>query len=141
MVFQGVSLATVSFEDLPLCQKYRALGTSLEKHHRSVNYFVLPSSWPGLVGYSGQANYAAGNTFLGAFVQYRHSLGRHCSAVNTGVVEDVGYVSRNPHLLDHFWAMSPHSCKSISAWIRYSLSLITPCRRTTSRPSGALLLY
>jgi len=51
-------------------------------------------------GHWGQANYNAGNTFLDAFVSYRHSLGLAASTVNIGVMEDVGYLSENLDLLD-----------------------------------------
>ncbi|KAH9984346.1 KR domain-containing protein [Xylariaceae sp. FL0662B] len=41
----------------------------------SLDFFILFSSMSGMVGPRGQANYAAANTFLDAFVQYRESLG------------------------------------------------------------------
>lgn len=53
-----------------------------------------------MTGQWGQANYNAGNTFLDAFVSYRHSLGLAASAVNIGVVGDIGYVSEHPSVLD-----------------------------------------
>lgn len=78
------------------------LHNVLEKYQKKPDYFVLFSSTSGLVGQWGQANYAAGNTFLDAFVQFRRSLGLPCSAINIGVMEDVRYVSHNDYLLEHF---------------------------------------
>jgi len=57
----------------------------------------------------GQSNYAAGNTFLDAFVQYRHSLGLPCSTVNIGVMEDVGYLPEHPEKLNMYRATSIHT--------------------------------
>lgn len=71
-----------------------------EQAHQPVDHFLLFSSLGAMTGQWGQANYNAGNTFLDAFVSYRHSLGLAASVVNIGVVGDVGYVSENPAVLD-----------------------------------------
>lgn len=71
-----------------------------EQADQPVNHFLLFSSLGAMTGQRGQANYNAGNTFLDAFVSYRHSLGLSASVVNIGVVGDVGYVSENPSVLD-----------------------------------------
>ncbi|KAG8407920.1 hypothetical protein J3458_020229 [Metarhizium acridum] len=56
----------------------------------------------GLVGQYGQATYAAANTFLDAFVQYRQGQGLPASVIDLGVMEDVGCVSQSSELLDYF---------------------------------------
>lgn len=61
--------------------------------HSGLDFFVLFGSTSGLCGYPGQANYAAANSFLDAFAQYRRGLGLPCSVVDLGPVEDVGHVS------------------------------------------------
>ncbi|PTU17930.1 hypothetical protein P175DRAFT_0486784 [Aspergillus ochraceoroseus IBT 24754] len=114
MVLKDTSLVNMSFDEwqaavLPKVQGTWNIHNSLVKNGHNVDYFVLFSSWSGCIGQSGQANYAAGNTFLDAFVQYRHSLGLACSAINIGVMEDVGYVSRNSRLLDHFHSIYAHT--------------------------------
>lgn len=59
-----------------------------------LDFFVLFGSTSGFCGYPGQANYAAANSFLDAFAQYRRRLGLPCSVVDVGPVEDVGHVSK-----------------------------------------------
>lgn len=71
-----------------------------EQAEKPVDHFLLFSSLGAMTGQWGQANYNAGNTFLDAFVSYRRSLGLAASAVNIGVVGDIGYVSENPAVLD-----------------------------------------
>ena len=76
-----------------------------------LHFLLLFSSLSAIVGLRGQANYAAANTFLDSFVQYRHSLGLPASAIDIGVVEDVGYVSENPAVLEQFKANSAHTLR------------------------------
>ncbi|THC94268.1 hypothetical protein EYZ11_006241 [Aspergillus tanneri] len=47
----------------------------------------------------GQANYAAANSFLDSFVQYRRGLGLPASGVSLGPVDEMGLMSRQPELL------------------------------------------
>ena len=44
-------------------------------------------------------NYAAANTFLKAFVQYRYSLGLPASVLDISAMADIGYVSNRPSVL------------------------------------------
>lgn len=69
-----------------------------------LDFFVLFSSLSGIVGQPGQANYAAGNTFLDAFVQYRNTLGLCASAIDIGAVGDIGYLSGNPEMMQKMTA-------------------------------------
>lgn len=69
-----------------------------------LDFFVLFSSYSGIVGQWGQANYASSNTFLNSFTQYRHSLGLPASCLDIGAIEDIGFVSENPIILDQFRA-------------------------------------
>lgn len=114
MALEVTSLDSMSFEQwqasfAPKVQGTWNLHNNLLKYRRRTDYFVLFSSLAGLIGQTGHANYAAGNAFLDAFVQYRHSMGLPCSALNIGVMEDVGYVSNQQHIIDHFLATSAHT--------------------------------
>lgn len=50
----------------------------------------------------GQGKYAASNRCLDSFVQFRHGLELSASAIDIGAIEDVGYVSQSPTVLEHF---------------------------------------
>ncbi|KAE8364491.1 hypothetical protein BDV27DRAFT_157797 [Aspergillus caelatus] len=60
-----------------------------------MNFFVMASSLSGTFGNYGQSNYAAANTFLDAFAQFRQSQGLAASVLDLGVVDEIGFVSRN----------------------------------------------
>ncbi|KAL4790315.1 acyl transferase domain-containing protein [Aspergillus venezuelensis] len=108
------SLANMSFSQWTAAFAPKVNGTwnihnSLLKYRRHTSYFLLFSSISGLIGQTGHVNYAASNAFLDAFVQYRNSLGLSCSSVNIGVMEDVGYVSEQQHIVEHFAATNTHA--------------------------------
>lgn len=74
----------------------------------NLDFFFLPSSFGAMFGQWGQANYSAANTFVDAFVSYRHSLGLPASTVNIGVMGDVGWVAENPEALEKLQAAASH---------------------------------
>ncbi|CAG8978751.1 hypothetical protein HYALB_00011512 [Hymenoscyphus albidus] len=60
-----------------------------------LDFFIALSSAAGTVGNRGQAAYAAANTFLNAFCQYRNRLGLPASSIDLAAVSDVGYLAEN----------------------------------------------
>lgn len=82
----------MSISDWEAAVKPKVDGTwNLHKATQSIplDFMVMFSSFSGLVGQRGQANYASANTFLDAFVQYRHANGLAASVLDIGPIEDV----------------------------------------------------
>ncbi|EQB51117.1 hypothetical protein CGLO_09370 [Colletotrichum gloeosporioides Cg-14] len=113
MVLADGSLPTLSLSQWQTATDPKIRGTW--NLHRilpaDIDFFVLFGSMSGMHGYPGQANYAAANTFLDSFAQYRRGLGMPCSVVDLGGVEDVGYVSRTQDVED---AMRKAGAKLVS---------------------------
>ncbi|KAH8677742.1 putative polyketide synthase [Xylariales sp. PMI_506] len=103
MVLKDVGINDMSFADWDIAVQPKVRGTwNLHEATSSLglDFFVLFSSYGGIVGQEGQANYSAANTFMDAFTQFRHHNGMVASVINIGVVGEVGYVSRNQDVLD-----------------------------------------
>ncbi|ORY69074.1 uncharacterized protein BCR38DRAFT_508552 [Pseudomassariella vexata] len=102
MVLKDVGLSEMTFSDWTAAVEPKVKGT-WNLHYATVSspldFFLLFSSQSGLIGLWGQANYAAANTFLDAFVQYRHRNGLAASVIDVGLMGDVGYVSGNNTIL------------------------------------------
>ena len=103
MTFEQWETAT-----LPKIQGTWNLHEALLAQKQPLDFFFLFSSVSGIGGQWGQANYAAANTFLDAFVQYRHSVGLPASVIDIGAMDDVGYLSQNSGILEALRATSLH---------------------------------
>ncbi|WUT08076.1 SDR family NAD(P)-dependent oxidoreductase [Streptomyces sp. NBC_00704] len=90
----------------------------LTRHH-PLTHFVLYSSVAGLLGWAGQANYAAANTFLDALAEYRHARGLPATSLAWGL-----------------WAEGMGSTLSSSETARWTTAGMTPL---TDAASAALL--
>ncbi|KAL2817757.1 hypothetical protein BDW59DRAFT_165803 [Aspergillus cavernicola] len=111
MILRDIGVLDMDLETYQAVIRPRVQGTwnlhnALAGQGQPLDFFVLFSSVCGMVGYYGQANYAASNSFMDAFVQYRHGRGLVASVLDIGAVDDVGYISRTPAAKDTMLAMS-----------------------------------
>ncbi|KAL4900418.1 hypothetical protein BDW74DRAFT_182748 [Aspergillus multicolor] len=61
----------------------------------NLDFFITVSSVSGICGNPGQSNYAAANTFLDSFTQYRRNLGLPAAVLDLGAIEEVGMMAAN----------------------------------------------
>lgn len=111
--FQDENLSNMAFEQWQAVVLPKVKGTwnvhhVLQDQREPVDFFFLFSSLSGLGGQIGQANYAAANSFLDAFVQYRHSIGLACSVLDIGMVEDIGILAREKHRFEALRSATIH---------------------------------
>lgn len=63
-----------------------------------MDFFIGLSSVAGVAGGRGQANYAAGNTFIDALMEYRVSRGQSGVTLDLGAFLDIGFVTQSAGL-------------------------------------------
>ncbi|RWQ92174.1 KR domain-containing protein [Paecilomyces variotii] len=103
MVLQDASLLKMSSDEWNAATGPKIQGTwnlhdaSLDQ---DLDFFLLFSSMGGILGIPGQANYASANTFMDAFVQFRHSSHLPASVIDIGEVQGIGHVANNPEILN-----------------------------------------
>ncbi len=101
MVLRDRGLGEMTFSDWTAAVEPKVNGTwNLHSATLSCSLdFFMFSSYCGFGGHSGQANYAAGNTFLDGFAQYRQRNGLVATVIDVGVMADAGFVARDIRLL------------------------------------------
>ncbi|TQN69715.1 Highly reducing polyketide synthase FUM1 [Colletotrichum shisoi] len=106
MVLRDQGFANMSHEEWETAVGPKVQGTwnlhraCADAGLEDLDFFLLFSSISGVVGQRGQANYAAANTFLDAFVQYRQALGLRAGVVDIGAMVDHGHLADNPALME-----------------------------------------
>lgn len=104
MVLRDTNFANMTLEEWNTATAPKIQGTwnlheAMQASGLKPDFFVLFSSISGVLGNVGQSNYAAANTFLDAFVQFRQRQGLACSAIDIGAMEGAGYLFENAELL------------------------------------------
>ncbi|KAI1125429.1 hypothetical protein F5Y10DRAFT_284293 [Nemania abortiva] len=139
MVLRDASYANMTHEDWESVMKPKVQGT-WNLHSallgQQLDFFILFSSDSGTVGNPGQANYAAANTFLDAFVQFRHSQGLTAAVLDIGVVGDIGYASQNQTVANLYKARSAHFVQEQELLDSLDLAI----RRSSPHPEMATIL-
>lgn len=66
-----------------------------------LEFFVTLSSFTGVFGSRGQANYSAGGAYEDALAHHRRSLGRRATTIDLGLMRDIGVLAETG-MTDHF---------------------------------------
>ncbi len=90
----------MSYDDYEQVIRPKVRGTwnihnVLAENNVSLDYFVVLSSAAGILGSRGQGAYAAANTFLDSFVQYRVRNGLPGTSLDLTAVTGAGYLADN----------------------------------------------
>ena len=101
MVLRDSLFEKMSYSDWKVATDCKTLGSwNLHKFLPSdLDFFVMLSSVSGVVGLRGQANYAAGNTFMDGLAQYRVSRGQKAASLDLGAMTEDGLLSEDPEFL------------------------------------------
>ena len=106
MVLRDALFEKMSLEDWQISTRCKIEG-SWNLHEllgQGLDFFLLLSSISGVIGNVGQANYAAGNTYLDALAEYRTSLGLKAVSLDLGWMQDEGVVAEKKELQTQFGA-------------------------------------
>lgn len=93
-------LETMTFEDWTTSVAPKVQG-SWNLHSllpQGMDFFLCLSSIAGVVGSGGQANYAAGNTYMDSLVHYRVARGEKATSLDLGWMESEGAVAESSFL-------------------------------------------
>ncbi|RDA86109.1 hypothetical protein CP532_1175 [Ophiocordyceps camponoti-leonardi (nom. inval.)] len=149
LVLRDNSLLKMSLEEWNAATEPKVQGT-WNLHQASLNldldFFLLFSSMCGIFGMPGQASYASSSSFVDAFTLYRRRRGLPASVLDLGAVEGIGYVAKNPHVLESskligdvrmsqrelFDALTVAICNGLPSKDRTSCGLVNPAQILTS---------
>ncbi|KAH8690939.1 kinase subdomain-containing protein [Talaromyces proteolyticus] len=103
-VLKDRAFETMTYDDWTACLEPKVAGTwnlhnAVQRMNIKLEFFVAFSSVSATCGTPGQVNYAAANTFLDSFSQYRRHLGLPSAVINLGAAEDIGLMTQDPKLL------------------------------------------
>lgn len=68
---------------------------------RNMDFFVILSSYAGVIGAVGQSNYCCGNTYQDGLAKHRLTHGEKAISIDLNVMESVGYVFEHEHISNH----------------------------------------
>ncbi|TVY93519.1 Ochratoxin highly reducing polyketide synthase [Lachnellula willkommii] len=121
MILRDAVFQNMSYEDWKTCLDPKVRG-SWNLHtllpNKGMDFFVFLSSISGIIGLGGQANYAAGNTYMDALARYCISQGEKGSSLDLGAITDKGLLAENEVLSNRVLAggnLLPVSSKELFA--------------------------
>ncbi|KAJ3464711.1 hypothetical protein MRS44_009497 [Fusarium solani] len=142
MVLRDVTLNKMTYSDWTTAVEPKVKGT-WNLHHAtadctSLEFFILFSSQNAQIGQWGQANYAAANTFLDAFAQYRHGHNLVASVIDVGLMGDVGFAAENRAILKKLGRIGMYILQETDLLDAINLALLKsqPMHETEDKKTG-----
>ncbi|KAE8385188.1 ketoacyl-synt-domain-containing protein [Aspergillus alliaceus] len=108
LTLKNTTFENMTFEDFQQVLQPKVAGTyNLHEYFQGqpLDFFLMLSSYVGLLGSTGQANYAAASTFQDAFARWRTSLGKPTYSLDLGTMLGAGFFHEKPEALAHFERM------------------------------------
>ncbi|KAK7178744.1 hypothetical protein PSPO01_15196 [Paraphaeosphaeria sporulosa] len=139
MVLKDALFTNMTFEQWSQVVNPKVQGTwNLHQTSSSdMDFFVLLSSFAGVIGHTGQSNYRVVNTYEDAFAHYRSAKGEKTISIDLGVVLGEGFVTENDKVMDRLMRLN---IPGQTVWTTYSLQWIIAaiqsrerCRHCTAR--------
>lgn len=97
MILRDVLFENMSYEEWTTSLRPKVEGTwNLHQyfgHERPLDFMIFCSSFIGLCGNVGQAQYAAGNSYQDALARYRRAQGLKAVSIDLGIMLDVGVLT------------------------------------------------
>jgi hypothetical protein len=128
---QDFVFAKMSYADWRLGTDCKTVG-SWNLHSvlpEDLDFFLLLSSASGIAGLHGQANYAAGNTYMDALAHHRVSRGLRATSLDLGALMEDGLLAEDPDFLKRvlsYGALNGISRRYFHAILDYYLDPSTP---------------
>ncbi|KAK4210832.1 putative polyketide synthase [Rhypophila decipiens] len=105
MVLRDTIFDQMTLQDYTAAVRPKVVGTwNLHRlfgaNRPDLSFFIILSSFVGVGGNGGQANYAAGGAFEDALARHRASVGLPGVAIDLGAVKEIGYLVQHSHVAD-----------------------------------------
>ena len=132
----------MSFADWKVATECKTIG-SWNLHTllpKGLDFFIMLASASGVVGLRGQANYAAGNTYMDALARHRVAHGEKAVSLDLGAMTDDGLLAEHVELLNRvlaYGALNAISRDQFFAILDYYCNPALPV--LTSRQSQSII--
>ena len=100
--------------------------------NQQLDFFLILSSYAGLIGNIGQANYAAASTFQDAFARWRTAQGMPTRSLDIGVVQGAGHTHENPDVVAHLQRLGLHSIELEAFFALIAYAICNPAKSSTA---------
>ncbi len=102
-----------------------------------LDFLVFTSSTSGILGTPGQANYAAGNSFLDELARHRVAKGQRAASLVLPMVQSVGVVAENPEIEAALRRKGIYGINETHLLESFEAAIVT---QTTAAPAACIIV-